>query len=145
MSNDKVLVSREQLEQWRTRFRSAQMFAQSTEISEVLAHPAQDARTIAGAEPVEFDHRKDLACWFGLSYASFLVLPRVLMQEMPKDWQERIAVLLNEYDDAFPNQPDIGTTVQATKSGRLTKMPPWLLNYRHPARDEIAKLKGPSA
>ena len=94
------------------------------------------------SESLEFDQRKDLACWFGLSYASFLVLPRVLMQDMPTEWQERMAVLLTEYDDAFPNQPDIGTSVRATHNGRLTKMPSWLLNYRHPARAEIAKLRG---
>lgn len=40
---------------------------------------------IALSEPLEFDQRKDLARWFGLIYASFLVLPRVLMQEMPED------------------------------------------------------------
>jgi hypothetical protein len=96
---------------------------------------------IAMSESLEFDQRKDLACWFGLSYASFLVLPRVLMQDMPTEWQERMAVLLNEYDDAFPNQLDIGTSVRATYNGRLTKMPSWLLNYRHPARDELAKLR----
>ncbi len=95
------------------------------------------------SEPIEFDQRKDLACWFGLSYASFLVLPRVLMQDMPAEWQERMAVLLNEYDDAYPNQPDIGTRVQATKDGKMTKMPEWLLNYRHPARAEIEKLRRP--
>lgn len=31
--------------------------------------------------------------WFGLSRASFLVLPRVLMHEMPDDWQLRMAAL----------------------------------------------------
>lgn len=98
---------------------------------------------IAMSEPIEFDQRKDLACWFGLSYASFLVLPRVLMQDMPAEWQERMAVLLNEYDDAYPNQPDIGTRVQATKDGKMIKMPEWLLNYRHPARAEIEKLRRP--
>ena len=93
-------------------------------------------------ESIEFDPRKDLACWFGFSYASFLVLPRVLMQDMPAEWQKRMAVLLNEYDEAFPNQPNIGTRVQATRDGKLTTMPTWLLNYRHPARGEIDKLRG---
>lgn len=39
------------------------------------------------SESIEYDAAKDLACWFGLSYASFLVLPRVLMQDMPPEWQ----------------------------------------------------------
>jgi hypothetical protein len=79
--------------------------------------------------------------WFGLSYASFLVLPRVLIHEMPSEWQNRMTALLYEYDEMFPNQPELGTRVQATRDGKLTKWPPWLLNYRHPDHEEIEKLK----
>lgn len=79
--------------------------------------------------------------WFGLSYASFLTLPRVLMHEMPDDWQMKMAQLLKEYDETFPNQPDIGTRVQATKDGKLIKMPEFLKNYRRPDKDEINKLR----
>lgn len=74
----------------------------------------------------------DLSCWFGLSYASFLTLPRVMMEAMPEEWQKKMAVLLNEFDDAFPNQPDIGTRVQITQNGKLIKTPEWMINYRHP-------------
>lgn len=80
--------------------------------------------------------------WFGLSYASFLTLPRVLMHEMSDEWQGKMADLLNEYDETFPNQPDIGTTVRATKNGKLVEMPEWLKNYRHPDMAEIKKMKG---
>lgn len=76
--------------------------------------------------------RDDLRCWFGLSHASFLVLPRVLMEAMPRKWQNRMADLLNEYDETFPNQPDIGTQVQITHDGKLIKTPEWLINYRRP-------------
>ena len=38
--------------------------------------------------------------FFGLTYASYLVLPRVLLQSMPDDWQSRFVQILNEYDDA---------------------------------------------
>ncbi|MEA2935040.1 MAG: hypothetical protein QOD74_1686, partial [Variibacter sp.] len=31
-----------------------------------------------------------LSRWFGLSRASFAVLPRVLMQQMPDEWQGRM-------------------------------------------------------
>jgi hypothetical protein len=89
----------------------------------------------------EFDYRKSLSCWFGLTYASWLTMPRVLMEAMPEDWQERMAVLLNEYDDAYPNKPDIGTRVQIVADGKLIKCPPWLLNYRHPDRSEISKMR----
>jgi hypothetical protein len=85
-------------------------------------------------------HQK-LHGWFGLSYASFLVLPRVLMQQMPDEWQGRMADLLSQYDEAFPNQPDFGTRVQCERAGKLTKWPSWILDYRHPDAAEIGKLR----
>lgn len=82
--------------------------------------------------------------WFGLSYASWLTIPRVLMHEMPDKWQGKMAALLREYDEAFPNQPDIGTQVRVTTvKGKLIKTPEWLINYRYPIHAEIDKLKGP--
>ncbi|MBX9754277.1 MAG: hypothetical protein K2X80_05955 [Pseudomonadaceae bacterium] len=91
--------------------------------------------------PVKHDYRQDLQCWFGLSYSSFAVLPRVLMEAMPDEWQKRMAALLHEYSESFPNQPDIGTRVQATKGGRLTTFPEWVLNYRNPDRGAIDRLR----
>lgn len=80
--------------------------------------------------------------WFGLGRASFLVLPRVLLQEMPDAWQERFVALLEEYEAAFPNQPKIGTQVRATSlRGRLVPMPRWLMEYRRPDMAEIARAR----
>lgn len=80
--------------------------------------------------------------WFGLSRAAFLVLPRVLMHEMPDEWQARMAALLDEYDRAFPRQPDLRTRVQAVSAdGKRTSMPEVFLNYRHPRREEIDQLR----
>lgn len=39
--------------------------------------------------------------WFGLTYASYLVQPRVLLQSMPIEWQERMVACLEELDAAF--------------------------------------------
>ena len=92
--------------------------------------------------PVEIEGREKLWLWFELSYASFLTLPRVLMHEMPDEWQGKMAVLLNEYDEAFPNKPDIGSRVQVTDlNGRLIPCPAWLKNYRHPDRRAIQELR----
>lgn len=83
-----------------------------------------------------------LQCWFNLSYSSWLTLPRVLMEAMPFEWQDRMAALLNEYDAAFPNQPDLGTRVQVTDgAGHLIKTPRWLINYRRPDREAIERLR----
>lgn len=87
----------------------------------------------------------DLWLWFGPSYASWLTIPRVLMHEMPDEWQGKMAALLNEYEEAFPNQPDLGTRVQCTRGGRLTRTPDWMLSYRHPQRNEINKLRSAAA
>jgi hypothetical protein len=38
--------------------------------------------------------------FFGLSYCSYLVLPRVLLQSMPDEWQARFVAVMREYDDA---------------------------------------------
>lgn len=80
--------------------------------------------------------------WFGLSYASYLVLPRVLMHEMPDEWQEKMAELLEEYDEKFSKWPEeYGTRVQLIQDGKLVKTPEWIINYRHPDLKKISEIK----
>lgn len=91
--------------------------------------------------------REQLWGWFELSYASFLTIPRVLMHEMPDDWQGKMADLLEEYSATFPNWPDgVSTRVQYTMNNHLAPMPAWLTDYRHPnnhaAREAINALRG---
>lgn len=100
--------------------------------------PAKEFTPTTEGESLEYDHRRDLQAYFGLSYASWLTIPRVLMQAMPAVWQSRIAELLNEYDDAIKNPPDYGTTVRTTVNGKIVKTPEWMTNYRHPDRTMIA-------
>ena len=45
------------------------------------------------------EYRKDLQLWFGLSYASFCVMPRVFMEAMPPEWEGKMAQWLFVYDD----------------------------------------------
>lgn len=91
----------------------------------------------------EYDERKDLHLWFGLSYASFLVMPRVAMMQMPQDWQEKMAELLNQYDETI-NTAAFGVKgcrVQVLdENGKLMKTPEQLLNYRHPSAETKAEL-----
>lgn len=86
-----------------------------------------------------------LWAWFELSYASWLTIPRVLMHEMPDEWQARMAKLLAEYDEAHHHfmdlDPPIDTVVCCKVDGRYVKPPEWLLNYRHPDFGQIAMLK----
>ena len=84
-----------------------------------------------------------LSEWFGLSYSSFCVMPRVLMEDMPDEWQEKMAELLNQYDDAF-DQSKVGVDgcrVQATMDNKLVKMPSELLNYRRPCQLFLNKVR----
>jgi len=82
-----------------------------------------------------------LSCWFGLSYASFLTLPRVMMESMPDEWQGKMADLLNESDDTFFNFPYFKYRVQRVEGNKLSKFPKWLLNYRHPDYKMIKSFK----
>ncbi len=67
--------------------------------------------------------------WFGLTYANYLVLPRILMQEMPDEWQEKMVALLNEAQETFCH--DDNYTVQLrNKKGRFVTDP--LANYKYP-------------
>lgn len=79
--------------------------------------------------------------WFGLSYAAWLTLPRVLMHEMPDDWQGKMADLLVQFDAAYPfiEQPGYDTQVTLKRERRFVSIPSWLTNYRHPDCDEILR------
>ncbi len=94
-------------------------------------------------ENEEYDYRKDLQAWFGLSYASFLVMPRVAMQAMPHDWQEKMAELLHEYDESI-NTSAFGVhscfVTAKDSDNKFMKMPKQLTNYRHPTEHTINAL-----
>jgi len=81
--------------------------------------------------------------WFGLTYASWLTIPRVLLQDMPDEWQAKFVALLEEYENSYPNQPATGTRVQLTDlNNKLIKTPEWILNYRRPDFNMLAELRG---
>lgn len=83
-----------------------------------------------------------LWAWFGLSYASWLTLPRVMMHQMPDEWQRKMAELLQEWGDTWDtNKVTIDTRVNLTENDKPTKMPEWMKQYRHPDTDYIESLK----
>lgn len=84
------------------------------------------------------------ALWlsFGLSRAAFVTLPRVMMHDMPDTWQADMARLLNEWQATWVNQPEISSRVQIVDAdGRLMKIPEWILNYRHPDREQLDSMR----
>jgi len=92
----------------------------------------------------ELGKENQLWNWFGLTRAAWLTLPRVLLHEMPIEWQNKLAKLLAEYDHTFSCPPNVTTQVNlVNESGRMIKTPAWMTNYRHPDRKEINGLKQP--
>jgi hypothetical protein len=84
--------------------------------------------------------------WFGLSRASFLTLPRVLLHEMPDDWQLQMAKLLNEFDDYWDpgKMGSVGNSkfqVNLRRGNRNIPMPIWVLNHRHPDKELMESFK----
>jgi len=78
--------------------------------------------------------------WFGLSRASWLTLPRVLMHAMPDDWQARMAQLLSEYDATWDLSGQPEAMVALRRNGKIVSQPEWLA-YRHPDEAFIESLR----
>ena len=71
--------------------------------------------------------------WFGLSYAAYLILPRIALQSAPQEWQERFIQLLDELREMYGEQLSGSYTVQLRDDkGRFVKDPQ--ADYRHARR-----------
>lgn len=68
--------------------------------------------------------------WFGLTYSSYLVIPRMALEAMPHEWQEKLVELLDEAEQTGLETPEY--TVQRRESGKFIK-DPWR-DYRRPDR-----------
>lgn len=53
------------------------------------------------SEPPVLPHEEPMHEWFGLSYSSYLVLQRSVIQAMPVEWQHRMVALLEEVEARF--------------------------------------------
>lgn len=81
--------------------------------------------------------------WNAMSYTGWLALPRVLMQQMPDDWQGKMADLLQEYNDTWdiPKQYWCEIEVSLKKDGKYIQTYEWIKNYRHPDREMFESWK----
>lgn len=61
----------------------------------------------------------------------FLIIPRILLHEMPDEWQDKFARLLEEYRDTFKHD---------TLNLEVTNYPEWMNNVRN-SSPEINHLK----
>jgi len=98
---------------------------------------------LSAQEPkaVEGEGRDALWTWFGLSYAAWLVLPRVMMHAMPDEWQAKMADLLTQWNATWRNMPDVATSVTLRSHGKIIPAPDYLTNYRYPDTDALESMK----
>lgn len=75
--------------------------------------------------------------WFGLTYASYLVLPRSVMQSMPAEWQETMVKLLDECGDRLGQHYEANEyDVRLRVNGKFASDP--LSGYRHNQLEPVA-------
>ncbi|MEL7937615.1 hypothetical protein [Pseudomonas delhiensis] len=108
---------------------------------EKLEQELAQAQGRQAPEPQSTGHDR-LWHWFGLSRSAYAIMPRVMMHAMPDDWQGRMATLLDEWMAFWPNMLDIDAYVQIRRAGRIIPTPTWLINYRHPDRQQLAEIHG---
>ncbi len=68
--------------------------------------------------------------YFGLSYASWLTLPRMSLREMPLDWQVKFYALLEEAENQHGFKTPEGLVVMRKVAGKFVSNTHWN-NYRH--------------
>lgn len=63
--------------------------------------------------------------WFELTYSSYLVLQRSIMQSMPVQWQTKMVALLEEAREACEGLKDLPSSfqVRAKKDGKYVEDP----------------------
>jgi len=73
--------------------------------------------------------------WFELTYASYLVLPRSILQSAPVEWQKRFVELLEKLETMYGEVPTNGTYYVSLKddnTGKFTGDP--LRDYERGSR-----------
>jgi hypothetical protein len=70
-------------------------------------------------------NKMDVSTWFNLTYASYLVLPRLWFESMPIEWQYKFTKLLNEVLETLEIDTNFEATytVNHTVNGKFAKDP----------------------
>jgi len=83
--------------------------------------------------------------WFELSYAHFLTVPRLVMESMPLEWQEKMAALLQEMDNTFDWRPKEGRYWVRLKDARGHFCEAPLEDYRRGSIEHLRRVAADSA
>ena len=73
--------------------------------------------------------------WFGLTYSSYFVMPRLALQSLPIDWQKRFVALMQEAEAMGMETPDDYEVRRRDAHGRFID-DPWR-DYRRGNFEEI--------
>ncbi len=81
--------------------------------------------------------------WFGLTYAQFLTVPRIVMQSMPIEWQRKMVDLLKEMDETFDWTPEEGNYWVRIRDdkGRFHAPDSAICDYRHGSVEHLVRHK----
>jgi len=91
-----------------------------------------DAEPVINEDPIHL--------WFELTYASYLTIPRSVLQSMPQDWQSKFVTLLNELDATIDWRPESGCYWVQLKDENGNKIPDPLMDYQR-GRRRLPRLK----
>jgi len=63
--------------------------------------------------------------WFQLTYSSYLILPRLVLESMPKEWQQKLVDLLEEVQEIieFPEDYTASYSIQYRINGKIASDP----------------------
>lgn len=76
------------------------------------------------------EHKHNIDLWFGLSCCSYMVLPRLALQYMPKEWQYKFVEMVNQIKEEFPDEEFCSEyLVKARENGKFIKDKH--MDYRH--------------
>ena len=67
------------------------------------------------------EHQDPIHSWFELSYSSYLVIQRSILQSMPVEWQNKFVECLEELENETINLKDLPNSfwVRATKNNKF--------------------------
>jgi len=90
--------------------------------------------------PTASDSDEPIHMWFGLTYASYFVMPRSVLQAMPLQWQRRFVLLMQEAEDAGVEVSARYAVNARDLNGRFYRDP--LAQYRRPHRRAVNECLG---
>lgn len=103
-----------------------------------MENPTQD---VVQGSPV-FEGHEPIHDWFELTYSSYLVIQRSILQSMPVEWQRRFVACLRELESVSPGDLPSSFWVQAkTRDGKFRVDP--YRDYERGRRRVALKRPGP--